>query len=154
MDTITIVDYLPEHQFYFESLNRHWIEKYFEMEVPDKLILTKPEDVILKTGGAILMALFNGTIAGTVALIKSDDTTFEFAKMAVDERFQRKGIAEALSYASFEKAKQLGAKIIVLYSNKILEPAIHLYEKIGFKHVPGNNNKEYARADIKMMIEL
>ncbi len=100
------------------------------------------------------MALFNETFAGTVALIKSGDATFEFAKMAVDGRFQRKAIGEALGYASFKKAKQLGAERIVLYINQILQPAIHLYEKIGFIDVPGNNTEEYARADIKMEIEL
>lgn len=154
MNSITIVDYLPKYQGYFENLNKHWIEKYFEMESTDQFILTHPEEAILKPGGAILMALFDEIVAGTVALKKLDEITFEFAKMAVDEHFQKKGIAEALSNASFKKAKQLGGKKIVLYTNNILKPAINLYEKIGFKHVSGNNHKQYARANIKMMIEL
>jgi len=124
------------------------------MESLDEFILTQPEEAILKPGGAILMALYNETVAGTVALIKVNAKTFEFAKMAVDEQFQRKGIAEALSYASFNKAKELGAETIILYTNSILKPAIRLYEKVGFKHVPGNNNEEYKRADLKMTIEL
>ena len=78
---------------------------------------------------------------------------YEFTKMAVEEKFQRKGIAEALSYASFKKAKELGADEVILYSNSILKPAINLYEKLGFQHVPIGIG-EYKRSDVKMAIEL
>lgn len=151
--TITIVDYKPEHQQYFEKFNRHWIEKYFEMEPLDEFVLTQPEEAIIKPGGAILMALYNGEVAGTVALRKLESGDYEFTKMAVDENFQRKGIAEALSYASFKKAEELGATNVILFSNSTLKPAITLYEKLGFKHLPIGNG-EYKRSDVKMIYEL
>ncbi|HEY6505487.1 MAG TPA: GNAT family N-acetyltransferase [Chitinophagaceae bacterium] len=153
MSNISIIDYEPKHQSYFEALNRAWIEKYFEMEKRDVEALTRPDETIIKKGGAILMAEYDGVIAGTVALKKVDDTTYEFTKMAVDENFRRRGIAEALSYASFRKAKQLGAKTIILYSNSILRPAITMYEKIGFRHVPVKDSG-YIRSDVKMMITM
>lgn len=151
MNTIEIVDYRPEHQSYFESLNRAWIELYFEMESKDLKILTEPEEMLIAPGGAILMALYDKQIAGTVALLKVDDETFEFTKMAVDPNFRRKGIAEELSYASFKKAKRLGAKTIILYSNSVLKPALSLYEKLGFRHVPVTYSG-YHRSDVKMEI--
>src|SRR6476619_5223869 len=98
MNPIKIVDYQPQHQPYFEKFNRQWIEEYFVMEPIDEFVLKHPGEAILKKGGAILMALYNGTVAGTVALKKMDDTTCEFTKMAVDENFRRLGIAETLSY--------------------------------------------------------
>ena len=153
MNQIMIVDYQSEHQVYFEKFNRYWIEKYFVMEALDEFVLTNPEEAILKPGGAILMALYNGTVAGTVALRKVNDTVYEFTKMAVEERFQRKGIAEALSYASFKKAKELGADEVILYSNSILKPAINLYRKLGFKHAPIGIG-EYQRSDVKMTIAI
>ncbi len=153
MNSIKIINYRPHHQRYFEQFNRNWIEKYFVMEPVDEFVLTNPEEALLKPGGAILMASCDGEIAGTVALRKVDDTTFEFTKMAVDEKFRRRGIAEALSIASFKKAKELGAKTVILYSNSILTGAIRLYEKIGFKHIPVNNT-EYKRSDVKMKIEI
>lgn len=153
MNLINIIEYKPHHQSYFEKLNRHWIEKYFVMEPVDEFVLTNPEEALLKPGGAILMAEYDGEIAGTVALRKADDTTYEFTKMAVDNKFQRKGIAEALSYASFERAKILGAKKVILYSNSILTPAIRLYEKLGFKHVLVGNTG-YKRSDVKMEISV
>src|SRR5689334_10947416 len=109
MSDIKIIDYRPEHQPYFESLNRVWIEKLFRMEPVDEWVLTNPDKAILDAGGAILMAEYDGVIAGTVGLRKVDDETFEFTKMAVDENFRRRGIAEAICYASFKKAVQLGA---------------------------------------------
>lgn len=150
---IMIVDYKPEHQPYFESINRHWIEKYFEMEPLDEYVLAKPEAAILEPGGAILMALYNGNVAGTVALRKLEDGSFEFTKMAVDECYRRKGIAEALSYASFKKAVALGATSVILFSNSGLKAAITLYEKLGFKHLPIGNG-EYKRSDVKMIYHL
>lgn len=153
MSEIQILDYRPEFQPYFERLNRAWIEKYFEMEKRDVWVLTQPEEAIIKTGGAILLAEYDGVIAGAVGLMRVDETTFEFTKMAVDENFRRKGIAEELSYASFKKAKELGAELIILYSNSILKPAIRLYEKIGFRHVP-IEIAGYKRSDVKMVIKV
>ncbi len=151
MNPIKIVDFRPEHQPHFESLNRAWIEKYFEMESRDIEVLTQPQERLINRGGAVLMALYEGCVAGTVALQKVDEDTFEFTKMAVHEDFRRKGIAEELSYASFRKAKELGAKVIILYSNSILKPAIALYEKLGFRHVPVSDSG-YKRSDVKMMM--
>ena len=153
MSNIIIVEYDSSHQPYFEKFNRGWIEKYFEMEPVDEFVLTNPEEAILKPGGAILMAEYDGEIAATVALRKIDDQTYEFTKMAVDERFRRRGIAERLCHASFDKAKELGATTIILYSNTKNAAAILMYEKIGFRHLkvePGI----YKRANVKMIIDI
>jgi ribosomal protein S18 acetylase RimI-like enzyme len=153
MSAIDIIDYGPEHQPFFELFNRAWIEKYFWLEEIDLFELQHPEEAILNKGGAILIASCEGNIAGTVALKKVNKEVYEFAKMTVDEAFRRKGIAEVLSLAAFEKAKQLGATKVILYSQTELEPAILLYKKLGFKEVPLEPGK-YQRANIKMEIEL
>jgi ribosomal protein S18 acetylase RimI-like enzyme len=153
MNGIKIVDYRPEHQPYFEAFNRTWIEELFEMEPVDEWVLTNPEQAILEPGGAILMAEYNGVPAGTVGLRKVEESVFEFTKMAVDKNYRRLGIAEAISYASFKKAKQLGARMVILYSNTKNAGAIKLYEKIGFQHLevePG----VYKRANVKMVIPI
>ena len=152
--SIEIINYRPEHQHHFENLNRAWIEKFFWMEETDRYVLENPEEAIMAKGGAILMASCDGEIAGTVALKKVNNNVFEFTKMAVDERFRRRGIAEALSYAAFEKAKELGATKVILYSNRILKPAITMYHKLGFVEVPVEKDSGYERSDIKMEIDL
>lgn len=153
MNSITIIDYRPEHQPFFEQFNRQWIEEWFEMEPVDEWVLKYPEKALLASGGAILMAAWDGVIAGTVGLRKVEDGIFEFTKMAVDPAFRRKGIAEALSYASFQKAENLGARRVVLYSNTLNADAIRLYERLGFLHVPVEPGI-YKRANVKMVINI
>ena len=153
MNGITIVSYEAKYQPFFEKFNRHWIEAWFTMEPLDEYVLTNPEEAILNGGGAILMALYDGECAGTVGLRKVADKVYEFTKMAVDENFRRKGIAEALSYASLEKAKELYATKVILYSNTKNANAIKLYEKIGFKHLPVETGV-YERANVKMEIDV
>ncbi len=152
MKKIIIVPYEKKFQPYFECFNRQWIETLFVMEPVDEFVLQHPETAIIEPGGAILMALYDGNIAGTVALRKISEHVYEFTKMAVDEKFRRLGIAESLSYASFEKARKLGATSIILYSNTKNGGAIKLYEKLGFKHLPVENDV-YKRANVKMAIE-
>jgi ribosomal protein S18 acetylase RimI-like enzyme len=153
MNKIKIIDYRPEHKPYFEKFNRAWIEEMFEMEPMDEWVLMNPDEAILKPGGAILMATYDDMIAGTVGLRKTADAIFEFTKMAVDKNFRRKGIAEELSFASFKKAKEVGATQIILYSNKRNAGAILLYEKIGFKHLDVEEGV-YKRANVKMVISI
>ncbi len=153
MNKISIIDFLPEHQPFFDAFNREWIQADFEVEPVDEYVLSNPGEAILDKGGAILMALYDEEPAGTVGLKKINDELFEFTKMAVGKNFRRRGIGEALSYASFVKAAALGAKDILLYSNTLNAAAIRLYEKLGFRHLPVEQNV-YKRANVKMIIPI
>jgi ribosomal protein S18 acetylase RimI-like enzyme len=150
---IQIVDFRPGHQPYWERMNREWISENFDIEPFDLYVLQNPDEAIINKGGAILIALFNGEVAGTAGLRKVDDETYEFTKMVVDKPFRRRGIAETLCYASFDKARKLGAKTVILYSNTVQAAAIRMYEKIGFQHLPVENTV-YKRANVKMKIDL
>lgn len=145
---LKILDYKPEHQPWFEKLNRDWIEKYFSMEAPDYLILQSPGENILNKGGSIFMASYNHMIVGTVALKYHSPKIYELTKMAVDETFQGKKIGRALAEAAIERAKTSGAEKIILYSNTMLGPAISLYNRLGFREVPVDG--PYKRTNIKM----
>lgn len=149
---LEIVTYRPEHQPWFEKFNRDWIEKYFWMEPIDFDVLQHPEEHIIRHGGTILMACSDKEIAGTVALKYVSPGVYEFTKMAVDEKFRGQKIGLALAEAAIEKAKELGAHTIILYSNTVLEAAITLYRKIGFREVPVDGT--YERANIKMELTL
>ena len=149
---LTILEYKPEYQPWFEKFNRDWIEKHFWMEPIDVAVLQNPDDHILKKGGSILMASCDKEMAGTVALKYVEPGVYEFTKMAVDEKFRGHHIGLLLSEAAIIKARQLGAHKIILYSNTILAPAISLYRKLGFKEVPVD--AVYKRSDIKMELIL
>lgn len=149
---LSILDYKPEHQPWFEKLNRDWIEKFFWMEPIDFKVLQNPEEYIIRKGGSILMASCDKEMAGTVALKYVDPGVYEFTKMAVDEKFRGQKIGLLLSESAIIKARQLGARKIILYSNTVLAPAISLYRKLGFKEVPLDG--PYKRSDIKMELIL
>ena len=149
---VAILEYASEHQPWFEKFNRDWIEKYFWMEPIDVQVLQRPEEHIIKNGGTILMACYEKEIAGTVALKFVEPGVYEFTKMAVDEKFRGKKIGQALADAAVTRARNLGAKKIFLYSNTVLEPAITLYKKMGFREIPVDG--PYKRSNIKMELIL
>lgn len=149
---LEIIEYLPEHQPWFEKFNRQWIEEFFWMEPIDVETLQDPDEYIISKGGKILVALYNKEIAGTVALKYVDDSTYEFTKMAVDSKFRGLKVGQALGEAAIVKAQNLGAKRIILYSHTVLVPAVTLYKKLGFQEVPVDG--PYRRSNIKMELEI
>ena len=149
---VSILDYQPEHQPWFESLNRAWIEQHFWMEPIDFQVLQHPDEHILAHGGHIFMAMFDKEIAGTVALKYVSTGVYEFTKMAVDEKFRGLKIGQALAEAAIAKSRQLNATKIILYSSSKLAPALALYRKIGFRDVPVDG--PYKRSDVKMELIL
>jgi ribosomal protein S18 acetylase RimI-like enzyme len=150
---IEILDLSPELRMFFERLNRGWIEHYFEMEPLDYLLLQNPETEIIERGGAVLFAVTaDGEVVGTVALKNDGDGVFELSKMAVDEKKRGLGAGKALGLAALERAREMGARTVILYTNSVLEPAINLYRKLGFREVPVTE-KGYTRANVKMKIE-
>ena len=150
---VKILDYKPEYKHVFKALNEEWITTFFKMEEADHKSLDHPEKYILNKGGYIFIALYEGEPAGTCALIKMDDETFELAKMAVSPKAKGKGIGFIIGNTCIQKAKQAGAKRLVLGSNTILKPAISLYHKLGFKKVTGIPSP-YERCNIQMELDL
>src|SRR5215469_5621898 len=106
---IEIISYRPEHQPWFEKLNRHWIEKYFWMEPIDFEVLQHPDKHILNQGGIIFMGIYNKEIAGTAAVKFVKPGVYEFTKMAVDDKFQGKKIGKAIAEAAINWCKNSSA---------------------------------------------
>ena len=151
--TVKIINYSDDLRQYFKDLNVAWLEKYFYVEPIDEVMLSDPKAYIIDNGGHIFFATIDGHIAGTFALIKQNDGSFELSKMAVDEKYQGQSVGNQMLAFCLEKAKALGAGKVILYSNTKLGPAIHLYRKYGFVEVP-IENVDYKRADIKMEKQL
>ena len=136
---------------HFESLNREWIEKDFVLEETDRQLFSDPAGQIVERGGQIFFVKWEGKVVGTCAVIPHGNEHFELAKMAVSENFQGQKIGNAMLDFALRKSRELGADKVILYSNTILEPAIHLYRKYGFREVPVTNSL-YKRSNIKMEI--
>ncbi len=125
------------------------------MEESDYKALDHPEEYILNRGGKILVALYYDEPLGVCALIKMNDSEYDFemAKMAVSPKAQGKSIGTMLGKAVIEKAKELGASKLYLESNTVLKPAINLYYKLGFEKITGRPTP-YERCNIQMELNL
>jgi len=153
-DAIQIIDYQPQFAQAFYDLNFAWISAAYEVEEEDIKILSHPDKYILKKGGHIILAMYNGEPVGTCALIKTDPGIYEMSKMTVAASMRGKNAGLKLGQAIIEKAKNVGAKKIQLFSNKKGSAiAIQLYKKLGFIEIP-LEGQAYKRADIKMEITL
>lgn len=153
MAHIIITGFKDELGKFFTDLNLAWLTKYFVVEPIDQQMLSKPREYIINNGGHIFFAMAGDTVAGTFALIKITDSVFELSKMAVDEAFHGNNIGNMLITFCLEEARRLKIAKLILYSNTLLQPAIHLYKKYGFTEVPLDRS-DYARANIKMEILL
>ncbi len=151
---VKIIAYDPQYKNAFKTLNEEWIKTFFTMEAGDYKLLDNPEEHIINKGGHIVFALLNNKPVGTCALVKISDRPlrFELSKMAVSPEAQGKKIGYLVGKALIEKAKELGAESIFLETNSILVPAIRLYEKLGFKHMPVSDSA-YERCDTQMLLE-
>jgi GNAT superfamily N-acetyltransferase len=137
----------------FRKLNLEWLNKYNLLEEADMVVLDDPQGMILDTGGFIYLAKAGDEIVGTAALVHEGYNTYELAKMSVTEKWQGKGISKLLIEACLQKAEELGAEKIELFSNHQLKSALKLYEKYGFVHVEMKDSP-FVTADIKMELIL
>ena len=147
--------FYPGDEADFRRLNVAWISTYFRLESKDMEVFDNPQAKIIAKGGQIFLAYLQGVAVGTVALIRmaSDPRSYELAKMATDERFQRRGIGRALMQAAIGWARRRCVRRLYLETNSSLTPAIKLYESSGFKHMPPQSTP-YKRADVFMELRL
>ncbi len=151
--TVEIIEFEDEFAEHFKNLNLAWLQKYFVVEPVDYEMLSKPKEYIINKGGYIFFARLNEKIAATFALIKISDSTYELSKMAVAEEYQGKKIGNKMMEFCIAKAERLKADKIILFSNKKLLPALHLYRKYGFREVEIGDSI-YKRSDIKMELNI
>lgn len=140
----------------FRTLNEEWITRYFTLEPKDRETLEDPENAIIRKNGHIFMVRSEGEPVGCVALISMGDGVYELSKMAVSPRLRGQGIGRKLLEHAIAQAKALGAKSLFLGSSTKLKNALHLYESVGFRHVPPADipPMPYTRADVFMQMQL
>jgi len=150
---IQIIPYTDDKKEFIKTLNYEWLRKYFRVEPNDVIQLSDPKGEIIDKGGHIFYAAYNNEIVGVACLLKITEDMYELGKMAVTEKSRGLNIGNSLMEHSIALAKQLHVKKLVLYSNRSLGPALHLYKKYGFIEVPLEPG-HYERADIKMQKEI
>ncbi len=104
-------------------------------------------------GGAFDVLLApGGDIAGTVALLPLGDGKCELRKMYLKSTFRGRGLGKRLLKHAIEKARALGFARIELQTARVLEEAVDLYEKSGFR--PSETAALERRCDQALALDL
>lgn len=151
---MTIIPFDPKYSEQFKELNLEWLTHFFHVEPHDEEVLGNPEKYIIEPGGNIFFVKDEEKILGTVALMKMENGIFELTKMAVSPEARGKNIGQKLMKFALDYAREQGWKKLIIYSNRKLENAIHIYRKFGFEEIPIGENSPYSRGDIKMELIL
>lgn len=148
---VRIESYQPQWRHHFYELNAAWLRQYFEIEPIDQRVLSDPEREILADGGAVYFALLGDEVVGTCALKHHGHGDFELTKMAVSPARRRLGIGQKLVEVALAHFEARNGRELFLESNSQLQPALRLYERMGFVRQVMKADSEYARADIYMI---
>jgi putative acetyltransferase len=136
----------------FRTLNEEWITRHFTLEAKDVETLGDPVNSILRKGGYIFMVYADAEAVGCVALISVGNGVYELSKMAISPHLRGHGLGRRLLQHAIAQARRIGARSLFLGSSTKLADAVHLYESVGFRHVPPENlpPMSYTRANVFM----
>jgi N-acetylglutamate synthase-like GNAT family acetyltransferase len=153
-DALRIRDYSDDLAADFHDINAEWISDMFQLEQIDRDVLENPRERIIDPGGAILFVEAPGLgVIGTCALQKTGPNSFELTKMGVRESARGLKAGEYLLAAMIDRAQAMGVETLYLLTNAKCAAAIHLYEKLGFRHdaeIMANYGARYERCDVAM----
>ena len=118
-------------------LNDIIVRKMLDHEdIPYELLLdADPSMEVIRTYlclSEIFIALLKNKIIGTFVLYPVNDDTLEIKNIAVDERFQGKGIGKLLLKKATEIAEEKGTKKIDIATSNASFGPLYLYQKAGF----------------------
>ena len=154
MSTLIIREYSDDLAQHFHDINAEWIEAMFVLEPLDREVLQNPREKIIAPGGIILFVEAPGLgIVGTCALKPTGGSSYELTKMSVRETARGLGAGAFLLEAVIARAVHIRADPLYLLTNRACAAAIHLYEKLGFRHDAGimaEYGARYARCDVAM----
>ncbi|WDI31377.1 GNAT family N-acetyltransferase [Hyphococcus flavus] len=94
----------------------------------------------------------DGEIIGTVGLARMNGATCELRKMYLKSAHRGRGYGKRLLKHAISKAGELGFQRIELQTARVLEEAIGLYEKFGFK--PSDEAALERRCDQALALDL
>jgi putative acetyltransferase len=86
--------------------------------------------------GRLLLALYEGELAGCVALHKLDGEICEMKRLYLSPKFRGKGLGRALAEAVISEARQIGYKRMWLDTvEPVMKDAVAIYRRLGFREI-------------------
>lgn len=142
-----VIPFEEKYRQSFIDFNTDWIISNFGfLEEHDKETFEKINEK-MKVGAMIFFAVENDIALATCMAMPVKGTTWELCKMGSNKNIPHKGAGSAVFEASMKWALEHGAERIFILSNSKLKPALHIYEKYGFKEIK-LDDYEYVRGDI------
>lgn len=142
-----IVTYDAKYKEAFIQFNTDWIVDNFGCLEEEDLETFRNIDEELENGAMIYFAVEEDLPLATCMAKPMDGSTWEICKLASNKHKAHSGCGSAVFEAAMQWAIEHGAKRLFLLSNRQLKPAIHIYEKYGFKEIK-LNDYEYVRGDV------
>jgi len=86
--------------------------------------------------GRLLLAKYEGQLAGCVALHKINDSICEMKRLYLRPQFRGKGLGRVLADRVIAEARQIGYRFMRLDTvEPVMKDAVAVYRKIGFKEI-------------------
>lgn len=141
------VQYDPKYKQNFIELNTAWIENNFGSLEKEDIKTFQEIDQEIAKGAMIFFAIEKNTVLATCMTKPISEDTWEICKLATDEHYRRKGTGSKIFEKCMEYAIANNAKKLFILSSSTLKPALHIYQKYGFKEIKLEDYK-YIRGDI------
>lgn len=142
-----LVKFEEKYRQSFIDFNTDWIVFNFGfLEEHDKETFEKIDEE-LNNGAMIFFAVENEIPLACCMAMPMENTTWEICKLSSNKNVPHKGAGNLVFKASMDWALNHGAKRLFIISNTKLKPALHIYEKNGFKEMK-LDDYEYVRGDI------
>jgi putative acetyltransferase len=103
-------------------------------------------------GGIFFLLLDGRTMIGTVALRRESSRSCELCRMYLASEYRGQGLGRRLFDHALAEARRRGFREIYLKTASVLTTAISLYERAGFRRVPGK--KAGGNCDLVMRMNL
>lgn len=148
------IKYLKDYKEWIPTIAKwfydEWGHLYPELDI-DKIILRLHKRTNVDIIPLALVALENRAVIGTASLKKFDmDTRMQYspwlASVYVSEKWRGKGIGTSLVRVIEDKAKEIGVKILYLYT----PDAQNFYAKLDWREL---ESTEYRGQDVTIMIK-
>lgn len=131
----------------FIDFNTDWIVTNFGKLEPHDLETFDKIDEELRSGAMIFFAVENDIPLACCMSMPMEGDTWEICKLGSNRELSHKGAGSLVFKAAMKWAQEHGAKRLFILSNSRLKPALHIYEKHGFKEIK-LDDYGYERGDI------
>ncbi len=142
-----VVKYEEKYRQAFIDLNTDWIVKLFGALEKEDEETFEHLDEILAGGAMIFFAVEDEKVLAVCMVRPFGGGEWEMCKMGASGQYTGTGAGSAVFEACKNYALEHGAKRLFLLSNDKLKPALHIYEKFGFREVK-LGDYEYERGNI------